>query len=343
MSKSVLVVGCGMTGAVTAFLLSKLNPQKLMISCWDKARGGRMSTSRNKENVNQTVDLGAQYISVTPHYQHIHKKFYDDLLSTELLIPFTGLIEGSRHGEGTKNFVAPKGMNSLVKHFLSMSGANTHFNRTVKQITDINGKWQVKTDDGLTESFDCVIMTPPVPQILQMGGDIQQLIESQPVIHNCLKNVKYSSRYALGLFFADGAEIDVPWTASYVTENPCIRYIAIDNKKRGKVGGASMVVHTSVPFGIQYLESDKDDVQPIILDHLKTLLPRLPEPSEIKCQKWRYSQVKQSYTDSPGYVELKSDPILLCGGDAFVHSNMDGCLSSALKIVNRFVDLFNKL
>ena len=55
--------------------------------------------------------------------------------------------------------------------------------------------------------------------------------------------------------------------------------------------GASMVVHTSVPFGIKYLETDKDEVQTIIMEHLRNLVPNLPEPASIKCQRWRYSQV----------------------------------------------------
>lgn len=55
--------------------------------------------------------------------------------------------------------------------------------------------------------------------------------------------------------------------------------------------GPSLVVHTSVPFGLEHLERDKEEVQPIILEELYKLLPDLPQPTSIKCQKWRYSQV----------------------------------------------------
>lgn len=47
-----------------------------------------------------------------------------------------------------------------------------------------------------------------------------------------LEAVSYSSRYALGLFFEAGARIDVPWAAKYIADNPCIRFVAIDDKKR---------------------------------------------------------------------------------------------------------------
>uniref|UniRef100_A0A4W5MPF4 Uncharacterized protein n=1 Tax=Hucho hucho TaxID=62062 RepID=A0A4W5MPF4_9TELE len=51
----------------------------------------------------------------------------------------------------------------------------------------------------------------------------------------------------------------------------------------------SMVVHTSVPFGVKHLEEAKEQVEPIILVKLNKPLPGLPQPDNIKCQKWRYS------------------------------------------------------
>ncbi|KAK6301903.1 hypothetical protein J4Q44_G00279560 [Coregonus suidteri] len=46
-----------------------------------------------------------------------------------------------------------------------------------------------------------------------------------------LEAVSYSSRYTLGLFYKAQAHIDVPWAAKYVSNNPCICFIAIDDKK----------------------------------------------------------------------------------------------------------------
>ncbi|XP_036428915.1 renalase isoform X3 [Colossoma macropomum] len=150
-----------------------------------------------------------------------------------------------------------------------------------------------------------------------------------------LEAVSYSSRFALGLFYKAGVQISVPWAAKYVSNNPCIRYIAIDDKKRNLVSdecGPSVVVHTSVPFGLQHLEEPLEEVQPVILRELEKVMPELPEPENIKCQKWRYSQVTGSVTDCPGQITLLSKPLLVCGGDAFTHSNFDGCVESALKV-----------
>lgn len=55
--------------------------------------------------------------------------------------------------------------------------------------------------------------------------------------------------------------------------------------------GPSVVVHTTVTFGSKHLDSDPAEVQQLILSHLERIVPSLPKPASIKCQKWRYSQV----------------------------------------------------
>lgn len=37
--------------------------------------------------------------------------------------------------------------------------------------------------------------------------------------------------------------------------------------------------------------------------------------------------------DAPGCLVLHHSPLAVAGGDAFVHSNFDGCIESALSIV----------
>lgn len=293
-----------------------------------------MSTSRSPADASSIADLGAQYISATPHYARIHHSFYEELLAHDVLRPLTSTVEGmvSRE-EGLKNYVTPTGVSSIVKHFLKESGAEVCFDHHVTHIYRRGVAWEVHRKGGATEQFDVVVLTMPVPQILQLQGDVGDLLSEAD--RGRLEEVNYSSRYALGLFFPPSARLNIPWAATYVSNNPCIRFIAIDDRKRSVESpdhGSSMVVHTSVPFGMRYLEKDKEEVQPIIMEELNKLFPDLPEPISIKCQKWRYSQVSSSVTDCPGQVTVETAPLLVCGGDAFTHSNFDGCVESALKV-----------
>ena len=64
----------------------------------------------------------------------------------------------------------------------------------------------------------------------------------------------------------------------------------------GDVTNLSIVVHTTVPFGLQNLEADKDQIcSNIVLPALYKLLPELPTPVEVNNHRWRYSQARIFY------------------------------------------------
>lgn len=345
MLEKILIVGSGITGASLASMITQdSHKSSLCISIWDKSNGigGRMSTSRCNKDAKCTVDLGCQYISATPEYQQKHARPYAELIENGVLKQFNGTIEGHNNSaEGTKHFVTPTGVGSLVKHYLNKSDIDFRKGHLVKEVVLVGNKVKVSTDQGQTDEFDAVVLTMPVPQILQLQGDITKLIE-QRGIGSQLKDVTYSSRFAMGLFYNPNTNIDVDWSAKYVTDNPCIRFISIDNKKRGQVSpevGPSICVHTSVPWGIENIEMDKDQAAIQILQHLKSVLPNLPEPMEVKGHKWKYSQVHKAYAGSPGCVVLSESPHVILAGDAFTHSNFDGCLESASSVTRALNNL----
>ncbi|KAI3365040.1 hypothetical protein L3Q82_010095 [Scortum barcoo] len=333
----VLIVGAGLTGSLCACLLRRELQSRVHIQVWDKARGsgGRMSTSRPPDSSSHSADLGAQYITATSAYAQSHHSFYSELLSSGVLQPLDSLVEGLKQKDGSKDYMTPLGMSSVVKHFLSQSEADLCFEHHVTGLYCRGTSWEVQRKAGGSEMFDVVVLTMPVPQILQLEGDVVQMLSVQQ--KQQLDGVVYSSRFAIALFFPPDVIFSFPWAARYVTNNHCIRYIAADSHKRNADTpgrGPSLVVHTSVPFGLEHLERDKEDVQPIILQELYKLLPDLPQPISIKCQKWRYSQVLTSVPDCPGQMTILDRPLLVCGGDAFSHSNFDGCVESALSVLS---------
>ncbi|XP_074484631.1 renalase [Sebastes fasciatus] len=337
----VLIVGAGLTGSVCACLLRRELQSRVHIEVWDKARGagGRMSTSRPPDPSSHSADLGAQYITATSAYAQSHHNVYSELLSAGVLQPLTSPVEGLKHRDGNTDYMTPLGIGSLVKHFLSESGADLFLERHVTGLYRRGASWEVQRKTGDSQMFDAVVLTMPVPQILQLQGDVGHML-SVPQKQQ-LDGVVYSSRFALALFFPPDVVFSFPWSARYVSDNHCIRYIAADARKRNADApgrGPSLVVHTSVPFGVENLEQDKEDVQPIILQELNKLLPDLPQPISIKCHKWRYSQVLTSVPDCPGHMTVLDSPPLVCAGDAFVHSNFDGCVESALSVLRVLKD-----
>ncbi|XP_068455372.1 renalase isoform X2 [Clinocottus analis] len=288
-----------------------------------------MSTSRSPDSSSQSADLGAQYITATPTFFKSHFRFYSELVSAGVLQPLDSLVEGLKHRDGEQHYVTPRGMSSLVKHFLSQSGADLFFERHVTGVIRRGASWEVQRKAGSSEMFDAVVLTMPAPQILQLQGDLgPNLSVSQ---QQRLQDVVFSSRFAVALFFSPDAELSFLWTARYIKDQNLV-FLKHNAGVPGR--GPSLVVHSSVAFGLQHLEDDVEAVQPIILQELSRLLPGLPRPIGIKCHKWRYSQVLTPAPGLPAHMTVLAQPPLVCAGDSFTRSNFDGCVASALSALS---------
>jgi len=341
-SSRVLLVGGGITSALTASMLAETIPN-LELAIWDKARGagGRMSTSRSPTNSKCTVDLGAQYISATPHYQCTHGEVYKELEKNDVLVPMdTNMVKGmhapKQGEEGTKHYVAPNGVSHIVKYFFKKSGVDVQFGKRISEVTESGSKWLVKTECGAEDLFDIVLMTVPVPQLLALNGGIKSLINQNPEVLTNLQSVSYSTRFVLGMFFNKKVDLGVNWASNYISADPVIRFVSVDNVKRGlPADPTSVMVHSTVPFGIKNIKASPDEMKPTMLAAVQKMFPEWPEPEDLKSLKWLYSQVHHPYPGHPGSIELSSSPLLVAGGDAFTTSNFDGCVESALSMVAR--------
>ena len=339
------MIGGGITSAATsAFLAEKLVGKNVQITIWDKARGagGRMSTSRSSGNPDCIADLGAQYITVTPEYAAKHGKIHQELIESHIMKPLKSHVEGLKSKDGVTDYVTCQaGMSSIVKHFFKKSGIDVNFNHHINHISIKDDKIQVSTQNGKSEMFDSALMTMPVPQILQLPGMDKILSKN---LTKKLTNVKYSSRYALALFY-DKYEPDVQLSqdvietgAHYITDDPIFCYAGIDGLKKGLNNSpTSVVFHTKVPWGIKQLETPIPEVEKILVEHYQKRYPNWPSPISVKCLRWRYSQVSTPYDGFPGAIILNENPLLIAAGDGFVHrSGLDACLESATKACDIF-------
>jgi len=120
-----------------------------------------------------------------------------------------------------------------MTYVLISSESTVDFNTHCSEINLIpeHSQWKVTDHHGNSSNFDAVIVTMPTPQILGLKGTITKNIQEYKEV---LESVQYSSRYALGLFYESHTVIPFPWVTKYVTENPCVRFVSVDSKKRGK-------------------------------------------------------------------------------------------------------------
>jgi len=329
----ILLVGGGITSALTGLCIRKLLPD-CNISIWDKARGagGRMATTRCTLNASCTADLGAQYITTTEDFMKANGDIYNDLISDGTLEPLKCKVIGMKTQGNSKNFVVPNGTSFLVKSVFQKAQINQKFSHHVSSINEGDGKWIVETKTGVKEDFDVVILTMPVPQVFLLEGTVKNSIKG---VLEPLTAVTYSSRYVLVLFFLENLPNE-DWGAQYIDSDPIFRYVTIDNIRRNRPDNLCAVVfHTTVSFGFKHVEDSIPDIEKVLVSRTKELFPTWPEPKAVKCHKWRYSQVTNTYPDTPGCVVLSASPLLVIGGDAFSGSKFDNCIQSSKSISQR--------
>jgi len=192
-----------------------------------------------------------------------------------------------------------------------------------------------------------VLLTLPVPELL----DLLRLEGTRPWLEACelrsaLEGVQYSSRYALSLFFQPhDAELFAqrcPWVAKYVTkeEDERLVFISHDSAKRGASPAPTLLVHSSVPYGIrqQRAKTEERQIEAELLESVQRQLPWMPTPASVALHTWRHSQVRYpvaglqgaSFSLVPPAGGGSDAPTLILAGDAFsaLGSRFDGCVES---------------
>ena len=101
---------------------------------------------------------------------------YDELTAASILAPLRGRIEGGRAADGGgTNYVAPAGLSSIVAHLFASVGVEpVRTRRAVRLATTTSpAAWAVHTADGHTQRFDGVVLTQPLPEMLELidSGD----------------------------------------------------------------------------------------------------------------------------------------------------------------------------
>ena len=382
---SILVVGGGLTGAAVCRALRRQLPAE-SLCVWEAlgAVGGRMHTEcvvADGCGPHGRADTGAQYITVTDEaaVAAAHRPLYDLLLDAGVLRPLAGRIEGTRAADGGgTNLVAPAGVASIIEHLFSAAGVAPACGRRAVSLRRVvaardaaadggaplplvrgGGRWEVCAADGHRQRFDAVVLTQPIPEMLELldtGEGGAWLDGGDGVGRAELSAVQYSSRYALTLFFPPVAReafaANIDWVSRYVdkAEDDAIVYVAHDSAKRGDAAGAvSLVVHTGVPYGIRAMLKSRTpaaDVEADLRARVQALLPWLPAPASTVLTPWRVSQVRYPVALPTGAACLplrpppaaapaaasdeEEAPALVVAGDAFspLGSRFDGCVQS---------------
>lgn len=325
-----LLVGGGITSSLISFLIqNKPGFCLITLDIWEKedAVGGRMRTVRSLYSSKIPIDIGAQYLTTYPENLIRYNLIYDSLFNSGIIEELNTTVKNLRPLEGSKNYVAPNGMSSLVYHFLSNSRRrhNLKLSHNLKSLNIKNGKIEAETTNKFRECYDAVVLTMPIPEVLNLSGNFLDFID--PQVREKLKNVQFSSRYALALIYQK--MIQEEWGACYMPDDSLVKYIAIQEKKANVPSlQSSVVIHSSTDVDKKFQQNEKS-IESIITNHINELFPSWGQPDEVICHKWTYSQVTIPFQTPSRILILNKKPLIILAGDSFSHSNFENCIESA--------------
>lgn len=300
----VLIVGAGVSGLMAA---RTLESRGYSVRLMDKRRrvGGRLATDRIGGGL---ADYGAQFF--TARAAVLQNEVGQWLKQDLVYVWGTGWSDGSLKpvaADGHPRYAARGGMNQLAAHLAQ--GLDIALGRAVISIQMTAGGWRLIDEDDAVHEASALVMTPPVPQTLELLD--ASAVQLHPQDLNELRRIRFGPCLC-GLHEIEG-EIDLPPPGALQNFQSDVYWIA-DNRAKGISAAKIVTSHASPKYSRQHWDDPPAD---IIAKLEAALRPHLQSGRIVHSQlkKWRYSI---PLTTHPQECLLAKDlPNLVFAGDAF--------------------------
>lgn len=306
MTIDVLIIGAGLSGLMAAHTLIETGYTVQLV---DKGRnvGGRLATRRIGDN--GLADYGAQFFTVrTATLQ----SYVDQWLADDLVYVWgTGWSDGSLKrtaGDGHPRYVIRGGMNNLAKHLAD--GLDVIVNHRITSIQLSNSLWTLVDGDGEVYNSRALVMTPPMPQSLELLNSSAIQLENND--RSELQKLQFGPCLC-GIHEIDG-EMELPEPGALQNFDKEIYWVA-DNHAKGISDTLIVTSHASAKFSRINWDAPEND---IITQLEAAVKPHLKEGATIthtQLKKWRYSIPLLTYPKE--FLMAKGLPNLVFAGDAF--------------------------
>ena len=274
----------------------------------DKGRGvgGRMSTRTINE---AKADHGAQYFSVkTPKFQELILALQSENIVVEWKIPQRENVR----------YVGGKGMNTIPQKLAQ--NLNVVLNEKVILIS----KNEVKTESGNSYPFDNLIVTVPIPQIIDLLHQSQIKISNQD--QAVFDSIHYEPCIAVMAVLNQPTDI---LGGGIILENQPVAWIA-DNFQKGITSVPTATLHASASYSAKHFEDDFQNVAKDMLSSVNQYV--IPDNIQsFQVHRWKFSNAVKRY-DKPFY-QVENQNIFL-GGDGFGMGNVEGAFLSGYYLGN---------
>ncbi len=297
----------------------EMNRQGIQVIVLEKARGvgGRMATRRLDGAV---FDHGTQYFAPSSAwFQSRIAEWLDEGLSREWFRVHAHEMD-SRFLSSARYCGCPT-MTSIPKALASTMPVYT--GEKVTQIRVEGDCWHAVTDKGNRFAARSCILTPPVPQTLELLDASQ--VEVEPAMYDVLSDLVYEP--CITLLAVCDAPPALPENGVLEFERGNLRRV-MDNQRKGISPDAPAVtIHATGAFSAQHFEDDDESVAGLMFDEALPMLRCTVQNWQV--HRWRYSQV---LTPHPApFLHIRQQPPLAVAGDAFGVNGVEGAARSGME------------
>jgi renalase len=293
-----LVVGAGICGLTIASHI----PNCVV---WEKSRGvgGRLATRRTDTH---RFDHGAQYYTLQIDITTIHDKWVAGQVSRPWF---------------ADKWCGVAGMTSLAKDLATT--IDIRLETRLTRLVQNDDSWLAETTDGKREPFDCVILTCPLPQAMEIADHSQLAYEPS------LRQVQYAQAL-VGLFEVKNQSTFPSGHSGYLEPQSRTIFSLSDQQRKGISQQPAWTVVMRPEFSAMNFDHNDDSTLDEIEAALKEIDPAFIAQNR-QLKKWRYSHPLQ--TAASMFHIVQQQPKLLFAGDAFGGASIVGAVRSATSVI----------
>lgn len=319
----VLIIGAGITGLTAARELAALGQRALVL---EKGRtvGGRLET---RHLGSDAADTGAQFFTTRkPEFEAAVAAWVQDGLVFEWSRGWSdGTLTTVR--EGHPRYAVKGGMGQLAKALAT--GLNVQLLQVITALRRIPGGWQAELVNGARYEAPAVVLTPPVPQSLELidAGGVELPFDQREVLERLLDY----DPCICGVFTLS-RPVDLPAPGAVQRPHANLHWLA-DNQRKGLSPSSVVLTAQAGSAYSRALWSASDDA--IIRSMKLDLLPFLEEQTTVvaaEIRRWRYAAPIRQYPEPALLASIpldgEGDAPLVFAGDAFGAARVEGAYLS---------------
>lgn len=310
-----LIIGAGICGLIAADMLQRAGVKAIVL---DKGRGvgGRLATRRIQ---NGTFDHGAQYFTVRdPRFYNIVEEWMAAGIVREWA-RFFHTPAGPCDSDAEPRYYGVGGMTAIAKYLAR--NLDVHLNEQVAKLSPNSKVWYVETVNGKTYQADAVVLTPPVPQSLELARKSGIVIPIKE--KRMLEAVSYLP--CLGVMALLEHTSKIPEPGGLWLYGSSVLWVG-DNQKKGVSQVPAVTIHATPAFSRTYWDSDDAAIANALIESAAEWLGGKVLYAEVK--RWRYS-APDAFVPAP-FLALNAPLPLVFAGDAFVSPCVEGAVLSGI-------------